>query len=174
MAGFTYRTSSDVVPQCHWARSFEGLVKRGKSFIISYIFGIITPMGIIFPDCIMDIIDIMDVICLDSSADIIIIEVFADAFAGIITIMDIFIPDAFMGIIVIIIEVFADAFIGIITIMGIIIIQVMFAGQDLVMGCIIIPDPIMGIIILQSIPAGQGPIIVLWPDILLLCPIMLP
>jgi hypothetical protein len=60
---------------------------------------IIAPIGIILPDCIMAIIVIMDIICLDSSLDIIIVEVFiSDALMGIMTIMDMLIPDTFMGV----------------------------------------------------------------------------
>lgn len=114
------------------------------------------PMGIIFPDC---IIDIMDIICPDSFLGIIIIIEFfiPDALVGIITV--IFIPETFMGIIVIIMDMFIDAFMGIITIMGSIIMQVMFAGQDSIMGCIIVGS--MGVIILHSMLAGQD-IIIPW------------
>ena len=117
-------------------------------------------MGIIFPDCIMDIIDIMDVMFSDSFWYITIIDAFIpDAFAGIMTIMGILIPVTFMGFATITIDIFIDAFVGIMTIMGVIIMQVIFAGQDSMVGFIIIPDSIMGIIILQPMLAGQDPII---------------
>lgn len=116
-------------------------------------------MGIIFPDCIMDIIDIMDVMFSDSFWYITIIEAFIpDALAGIMTTMGVSIPVTFMGIMTIIIDIFIDAFMGIITIMGVIIMQVIFAGQVSMAG-FIIPDSIMGIIILQPMLAGQEPII---------------
>jgi hypothetical protein len=120
-------------------------------------------MGIIFPDCIMDIIDIMNVMFLDSFWDITIIEVFIpDALAGIMTIMGIFIPVTFMDFMTIIIDIFIDAFVGTITIMGVIIMQVILAGHDSMVGFNIIPDSIMGIIILHPMLAGQDPIIP-WP-----------
>jgi hypothetical protein len=118
------------------------------------------PRGFIFPDCIMDIIDIMDVKFSDSFLDITIIEVFIpDISAGIMTIMGISIPVTFMGFVTIIIDVSIDAFMGIITIMGVITMQVILAGQDSMTGCIIFPDSIIGVIILQPMLAGQDPII---------------
>ena len=118
------------------------------------------PRGFIFPDCIMDIIDIMDVKFSDSFLDITIIEVFIpDISAGIMTIMGIFIPVTFMGFVIIIMDIFVDALMGIITIMGVIIMQVILAGQDPMTGCIIFPDSITGVIILQPMLAGQDPII---------------
>ena len=118
------------------------------------------PRGIIFPDCIMDIIDIMDVMFSDSFLGITIIDVFIpDISAGIMTIMGIFIPVTFMGFVIIIIDIFVDALMGTITIMGVIIMHVILAGQDPMTGCIIFPDSITGVIILQPMLAGQDPII---------------
>lgn len=129
--------------------------------LIIYILGIIMPIGIIFPDCIMDIIDIMDVIPDAFMGITIVIDLFISMFIGIMTIIEVFIPVAFMtfiGIIFIHIwdpAIIPDAFMGIITIMGIISMQVLLAGQAAVIGFIAMLGAVICIIPMQLIPAGH-------------------
>lgn len=123
------------------------------------------PIGIIFPDCIMDIIDIMDVIPDAFMGITIVIDLFISMFIGTMTIMEVFIPVVafmtFIGIIFMHIwdpAIIPDAFMGIITIMGIISMQVMLAGQAdvIIMGFIaMLGVVIIGIIPMQLIPAGH-------------------
>jgi hypothetical protein len=128
---------------------------------------IIITMGIIFPDCIMDIIDIIGIIPDAFVGIIAVIDLFISIpmFIGTMTIMEVFIPDAFMtfmGIIFIDIWdciIIPDAFMGIITIMGTIIIHVMLAGQAFIMGLIAAFAAFIGIIAMQFIPAGHELII---------------
>jgi hypothetical protein len=125
------------------------------------------PIGIIFPDCIMDIIDIIGIIPEAFIGIITVIDLFISIpmFIGTMTIMDVFFPDAFMtfmGIIFIDIWdciIIPDAFIGIITIIGTIIIHVMLAGQAFIMGFIAVFAAFIGIIAMQFIPAGHELII---------------
>lgn len=118
-------------------------------------------MGIIFPDCIMDIIDIICIIPDAFMGITTVIDLFISMPIGTMTIIEVFIPVAFMtfmGIIFMHIwdpAIIPDAFMGIITIMGIIIMHVMFAGQADIMGFIAIPGAVIGIIPMQLIPAGH-------------------
>ena len=129
--------------------------------------GIIIPIGIIFPDCIMDIIDIIGIIPDAFVGIITVIDLFIPIpmLIGTMTIIEVFIPDAFMtfmGIIFIDIWdciIIPDVFIGIITIMGTIIIHVMLAGQAFIMGFIAVFAAFIGIIAMQFIPAGHELII---------------
>lgn len=122
------------------------------------------PIGIIFPDCIMDIIDIMGIISDAFVGITIVIDLFIVMFIGTMTIMEVFIPVAFMTFIGIIFmhiwdpAIIPDAFMGIITIMGIISMQVLLAGQAdvIIMGFIaMLGVVIIGIIPMQLIPAGH-------------------
>jgi hypothetical protein len=128
---------------------------------LAYILDIIIPMGIIFPDCIMDIIDIMGIIPDTFVGIITVIDLFISMPIGTMTIMEVFIPVAFMtfmGIIFIDIWdciIIPDAFMGIITIMGTIFMQVMLAGQAFIMGFIAVFAAFIGIIAMQIIPAGH-------------------
>lgn len=133
------------------------------------------PIGIIFPDCIMDIIDIMDVIPDAFMGITIVIDLFISMFIGIMTIMEVFIPVAFMTFIGIIFmhiwdpAIIPDAFMGIITIMGIISMQVLLAGQAAVMGFIAILGAVICIIPMQLIPAGHDFImgIIIFPEFII-------
>ena len=121
-------------------------------------------MGIIFPDCIMDIIDIIGIIPEAFTGIITVIDLFISMPIGTMTIIEVFIPVAFMtfmGIIFIDIWdciIIPDAFMGIITIMGTIIIHVMLAGQAFI-GIIAVFAAFIGIIAMQFIPDGHELII---------------
>jgi hypothetical protein len=90
---------------------------------------------------------------------------------GTMTIIEVFIPVAFMIFIGIIFmhiwdcAIIPDAFMGIITIMGIIIMHVMLAGQAVIIGFIAIFGPFMGIMAMQFIPVGQA--IIIFPDVII-------
>jgi hypothetical protein len=142
---------------------------------LAYIFDIIIPIGIIFPDCIMDIIDIMGIIPDTFVGIITVIDLFISMPIGTMTIMEVFIPVAFMtfmGIIFIDIWdciIIPDAFMGIITIMGTIFMQVMLAGQAFIMGFIAVLGAFIGIIAMQFIPVGHVAIMgcIIFPEFII-------
>lgn len=127
-----------------------------------YILGIIIPIGIIFPDCIMDIIDIIGIIPDSFMGKTAVIDPFIAGLIGTKTIIEVFIPVefmTFMGIIFMHIwdpAIISDAFMGITTIIGTIVMHVLLAGQAPVMGFMAILGAFVCIIPMQLIPAGHA------------------